>query len=39
MAPTAAWILSQTFQHCAQTIRYSVTGCPRLKQALVRATA
>jgi len=35
----ADWNLSQTLQHCAQTVRYSVTGYPRLKPALFRATA
>ncbi len=39
LAPGAAWNLSQTLQHCAQTVRYSVTGYPRLKPALFRATA
>lgn len=35
----AAWNLSQTLQHCAQTVRYSVTGYPRLKSPVFRATA
>ncbi|WP_246562297.1 DUF1569 domain-containing protein [Streptomyces roseirectus] len=35
----AVWNLSQTLQHCTQTVRYSVTGYPRLKPALFRATA
>lgn len=39
LAPTASWNLSQTVQHCAQTIGYSVTGYPRLKPWLFRATA
>jgi hypothetical protein len=39
LAPGAAWNLSQTLQHCAQTVRYSVTGYPSLKPALFRATA
>ncbi|MET8982611.1 DUF1569 domain-containing protein [Streptomyces sp. NPDC004539] len=30
--------LSQTLQHCAQTVRYSVTGYPQLKSALFRVT-
>lgn len=39
LAPTASWNLSQTLQHCAQTIGYSVTGYPALKPWLFRATA
>lgn len=39
LEPDSAWNLSQTLQHCAQTVRYSVTGYPRLKPALFRATA
>ncbi|HEX2298122.1 MAG TPA: DUF1569 domain-containing protein, partial [Pseudonocardiaceae bacterium] len=39
LAPGSTWNLSQTLQHCAQTVRYSVTGYPRLKPALFRATA
>lgn len=39
LAPGSPWNLSQTLQHCAQTVRYSVTGYPRLKPALFRATA
>ncbi|MDN3029612.1 DUF1569 domain-containing protein [Streptomyces sp. S.PB5] len=39
LAPDSTWNLSQTLQHCAQTVRYSVTGYPRLKPALFRATA
>ncbi|MFF5185274.1 DUF1569 domain-containing protein [Streptomyces sp. NPDC000345] len=39
LAPGSSWNLSQTLQHCAQTVRYSVTGYPRLKPALFRATA
>ncbi|MDX2548519.1 DUF1569 domain-containing protein [Streptomyces sp. WI04-05B] len=39
LAPGGPWNLSQTLQHCAQTVRYSVTGYPRLKPALFRATA
>src|SRR3954453_9251348 len=39
LAPTSTWNLSQTIQHCAQTVRYSVVGYPRLKPALFRATA
>ncbi|MER6127932.1 DUF1569 domain-containing protein [Streptomyces sp. NPDC001795] len=38
LAPGNAWNLSQTLQHCAQTIRYSVTGYPRLKPVLFRST-
>ncbi|MEU6261484.1 DUF1569 domain-containing protein [Streptomyces sp. NPDC047043] len=38
LAADSAWNLSQTLQHCAQTIRYSVTGYPRLKPTLFRAT-
>ena len=34
----SAMNLSQTIQHCAQTVRYSVTGYPRLKPALFRTT-
>lgn len=32
------WNLSQTLQHCAQTVRYSVTGYPKLKPMMFRAT-
>ncbi|ELP66864.1 DUF1569 domain-containing protein [Streptomyces turgidiscabies] len=39
LAPGGPWNLSQTLQHCAQTVRYSVTGYPRLRPALFRATA
>lgn len=39
LAPASPWNLSQTLQHCTQTVRYSVTGYPRLKPALFRATA
>ncbi|MEU3885307.1 DUF1569 domain-containing protein [Streptomyces sp. NPDC029041] len=39
LAPGSTWNLSQTVQHCAQTVRYSVTGYPVLKPALFRATA
>ncbi|AYC43970.1 DUF1569 domain-containing protein [Streptomyces griseorubiginosus] len=38
LAPGSSWNLSQTVQHCAQTIRYSVTGYPVLKPGLYRAT-
>ncbi len=38
LAPDSPWNLSQTIQHCAQTVRYSVSGYPRLKPALFRAT-
>lgn len=38
LAPGSAWNLSQTLQHCAQTVEYSVTGYPRLRPALYRAT-
>ena len=38
-APGGPWNLSQTLQHCAQTVGYSVTGYPKLKPALFRATA
>lgn len=38
LAPGSAWNLSQTLQHCAQTVEYSVTGYPRLKPAAYRAT-
>ncbi|MEH0474829.1 DUF1569 domain-containing protein [Streptomyces sp. B21-097] len=38
LAPGGPWNLSQTLQHCAQTVRYSVTGYPELKPALFRAT-
>jgi hypothetical protein len=36
LAADSVWNLSQTVQHCAQTVRYSVTGYPRLKPAPVR---
>lgn len=39
LAPGGPWNLSQTLQHCAQTVRYSVTGYPKLKPALFRSTA
>lgn len=39
LAPGSAWNLSQTLQHCAQTVRYSVTGYPRLRSRLFRVTA
>ncbi|WP_267896242.1 MULTISPECIES: DUF1569 domain-containing protein [Streptomyces] len=39
LAPGSTWNLSQTVQHCAQTVRYSVTGYPVLKPALFRVTA
>ncbi|MEU6225518.1 DUF1569 domain-containing protein [Streptomyces sp. NPDC047042] len=38
LAPGSVWNLSQTLQHCAQTVRYSVAGYPRLKPPLYRAT-
>jgi hypothetical protein len=38
LAPSAVWNLSQTVQHCAQTIGYSVTGYPKLKPLPYRAT-
>lgn len=33
-----AWSFSQVLLHCAQSIEYSMTGYPRLKPWLVRAT-
>lgn len=39
VAPDSPWSLSQTLQHCAHTVRYSVTGYPQLRPALFRATA
>jgi len=38
LAQDAVWNLSQTVQHCAQSIGYSVTGYPALKPAWLRAT-
>jgi hypothetical protein len=38
LAPAGVWNLSQTLQHCAQTIRYAVTGYPELKPPLFRLT-
>lgn len=38
LAPDSVWSLSQTLQHCAQTVEYSTTGYPRLKPALYRRT-
>ncbi|MEU1557693.1 DUF1569 domain-containing protein [Streptomyces scabiei] len=38
LAPGSTWNLSQTVQHCAQTVRYSVTGYPVLKPVWYRAT-
>jgi hypothetical protein len=38
LAADSVWNLSQTLQHCAQTIGYSVTGYPKLKPRLYRAT-
>jgi hypothetical protein len=32
------WNLSQTVQHCAQTVHYSVVGYPQLKPTVFRAT-
>jgi hypothetical protein len=32
------WNLSEVLQHCAQSIRYSVTGYPALKSGLFRTT-
>ncbi len=37
-AANSVWNLSQTVQHCAQTITYSVTGYPKLKPKPFRAT-
>jgi hypothetical protein len=34
----SVWNLSQTVQHCAQSIGYSVTGYPKLKPKAYRAT-
>jgi hypothetical protein len=39
LAAGSEWNLSQTVQHCAQTVRYSVVGYPALKPWLFRATA
>jgi hypothetical protein len=39
LAAGSEWTLSQTIQHCAQTIRYSVVGYPALRPWLFRATA
>jgi hypothetical protein len=38
LAARTTWNLSQTLQHCAQTITYSTSGYPRLKPAVYRAT-
>src|SRR5689334_17438134 len=38
LAANSVWNLSQTLQHCAQTIGYSVTGYPKLKPRPYRAT-
>src|SRR3954451_14534671 len=38
LAQGVEWNLSQTVQHCAQSIGYSVTGYPALKPAWLRAT-
>ncbi|WP_416070049.1 DUF1569 domain-containing protein [Streptomyces scabiei] len=38
-APGSPWSLSQTLQHCARTVRHSVTGYPQLRPALFRAAA
>jgi hypothetical protein len=38
LAQGGGWNLSQTVQHCAQSIGYSVTGYPALKPAWLRAT-
>lgn len=35
---TTPWTTAQHLLHCAQSIEYSVTGYPRLKPAIVRAT-
>ena len=39
LAAGSEWNLSQTIQHCAQTVRYSVIGYPALRPWLFRATA
>lgn len=38
LAAGSEWNLSQTVQHCAQTVGYSVTGYPRLKPWPYRTT-
>jgi hypothetical protein len=38
LAADSVWNLSQTVQHCAQTIGYSVIGYPKLKSKLFRGT-
>jgi hypothetical protein len=38
LAAKSVWNLSQTVQHCAQTIDYSVTGYPKLKPRPFRVT-
>ena len=34
----AAWTLAQSLAHCAQSIEYSITGYPKLRSGLFRAT-
>ena len=36
--PGGPWTLAQTLHHCAESIESSLTGYPRLKPAIVRAT-
>lgn len=36
--PTTGWTLAQAVAHCAQSIEYSITGYPRLRSGLFRAT-
>lgn len=33
-----SWSFAQTIEHCAQSIEYSVSGYPRLRSGLFRAT-
>jgi hypothetical protein len=35
---TSPWTLAQALAHCAQSIEYSLTGYPRLRSGLFRAT-
>ncbi|MEU2832124.1 DUF1569 domain-containing protein [Streptomyces lavendulae] len=39
LAPGAAWNLSLTLQHCAQSVGYSMTGYPLLRPGFFRLTA
>ena len=39
LSTTAAWTWSQTLNHCAQSIEYSLTGFPQAKSAVFQRSA